>query len=123
MTDPATYCPLVSLTSSTELTKMLLQVAPFGDVTVHTLPAGDGEVSKVIPAPDNVMRIPALGPETTAVVGMNVNEAVVTIAFALEESVIARPVNRPACDAVTQIKRMVCKTKNDACRMIQKKDP
>ena len=118
MTDPATYCPLVSLTSSTELTKKLLQVAPFGDVTVHTL-----LLSKAIPAPDNVMRIPALGPETTAVVGMNVNEAVVTIAFALEESVIARPVNRPACDAVTQSKRMVCKTKNDACRMIQKKDP
>ena len=45
-----------------------------------------------MPAPDKVMRIPALAaPLVRAWVGVNVNEAVVAVAFTAERSVIARP--------------------------------
>ncbi len=45
-----------------------------------------------MPAPDKVMRIPfRASPLVRAWVGVNVNEAVVTAAFTVEVSVIARP--------------------------------
>ena len=46
--------------------------------------------SKAMPAPDSVMRIPALGPAVMAWVGVKEIVAVVCVAFAEEASVIHR---------------------------------
>ena len=78
------------MTINTDPVKTRTHVTEAGTVTAHTL--GDAEVSIAMPAPDKVMRIPALlAPLVRAWVGVNVNEAVVTVAFTGERSVIARP--------------------------------
>ena len=51
-----------------------------GAVTEQTLPVLV-VASKAMPAPDSVMRIPALGPAVMAEVGVNENVAVVAVAL------------------------------------------
>ena len=78
-----------------------------GTVTPHTLAA---PTVVLMATPAKVMTIPALAaPLVRAWMGVNVNEAVVTAAFTVEVSVIARPLMPEICTnvPVAVVSRMV----------------